>query len=113
MFAEGSFNLWKFAPSLASLRQRITNELPSAQKSPILDTNSRTVEEETYTSGLLEGNMPGGQKVLGVSWNPVSDVLEFGIAKSLQSLAPTKRNIIGFPSRFYDPLGFWHLSLYS
>ena len=66
-------------------------------------------EDTTYTSGLLEGNTPGGQKVLGVSWNPVSDVLEFnirGIAESLQSLAPTKRNIIGFASRFYDTLGF-------
>ena len=110
VFAEGGFNLQKFVTSSATLRQRITDELPSAQKPPTLDTNSRVIEEDiTYTSGLLEGNMPGGQKVLGVSWNPVSDVLEFdirGIAKSLQSLTPTKRNIIGFASRFYDPLGF-------
>ena len=116
-FAEAGFNLWKLVTSSASLHQRITDELPSAQKPPTLDTNSRVVEEDTtYTSGLLEGNMPEGQKVLGVSWNPISDVLEFdirGIAKSFQSLAPTKRNIIGFAWRFYDPLGFWHLSLYS
>ena len=55
--------------------------------------------------------MAGGQKVLGVTWNPVSDVSEFdigGVAQSLQSLTPTKRNIIGLASRFYDPLGFWH-----
>ena len=53
----------------------------------------------TYASGLLEGSMPGGQKVLGASWNPVSDALAFnirGVAQSLQSLTPTKRNIIGF-----------------
>ena len=63
----------------------------------------------TYTSRLLEGNVPGDQKVLGVSWNPVSDMLESDIrevAKSLQTLEPTKRNIIGFTSKFYDPLGF-------
>ena len=63
----------------------------------------------TYTSRLLEGNVPGGQKVLGVSWNPVSDTLESNIrevAKFLQTLEPTKRNIIAFTSKFYDPLGF-------
>ena len=63
----------------------------------------------TYTSRLLEGNVPGGQKVLGVSWNPVSDMLESDIrevAQSLQTLEPTKRNIIGFTSKFYDPMGF-------
>ena len=111
VFAEGGFNLRKFITSSASLRQRIiTDDLLSAQQPPAVDTNSRVVEEDTtYTSGLLDGHMPGGQKVLGVSWNPVSDLLEFdirGIAKSLQSLEPTKRNIIGFASRFYDPLGF-------
>ena len=110
VFAEGGFNLRKIVTSSASLRQRITEELPPTQKPPTLDTNSKVVEEDTtYTSGFLEGNMPGGQKVLVVSWNSVSDMLEFdirGIAESLQSLAPTKRNIIGFASRFYDPLGF-------
>ena len=63
----------------------------------------------TYTSRLLEGNVPGSQKVLGVSWNPVSDMLEFDIrevAQSLQTLEPTKQNIIGFTSKFYGPLGF-------
>ena len=47
----------------------------------------------TYTSRLLERNVPGGQKVLGVSWNPVSDMLESDIrevARSLQTLEPTK-----------------------
>ena len=39
----------------------------------------------------------------------MSDVLEFNlrdIASYLQSLKHTKRNIVGFASRFYDPLGF-------
>ena len=110
IFAEGGFNLRKFVTSSASLRQCITDELPSIQTQSTLDNNCKVVEEDTtYTSGLLDGSMAGDQKVLGVSWNHVSDVLEFdirGIAQSLQSLIPTKRNIIGFASRFYDPLGF-------
>ena len=39
----------------------------------------------------------------------MNDVFEFDlreIANSLHSLKPTKRNIVGFASRFYDPLGF-------
>ena len=61
-------------------------------------------EDSTYASNLLAGSIPGSQKVLGVDWNPVSDVLEFDlrdIASSLQSLKPTKHNIVGLASRFY------------
>ena len=66
-------------------------------------------EDATYTSNLLTGSIPGGHKVLGVSWDPVRDVLLFDIrdiANSLHTLEPTKRTIVGFASRFYDPLGF-------
>ena len=98
IFSEGGFNLRKFVTSSASLRQHITDELPSAQKPPTSGNNYKVVEEDTtYTSELLEGSMPGSQKVLGVSWNPVNDMLEFdirGVAQSLQSLTPTKRNKI-------------------
>ena len=44
-----------------------------------------------------------------MSWNTVDDTLEFDIreiATFLHTLKPTKRNIIAFTSRFYDPLGF-------
>ena len=57
VFAEGGFNLWKFVTSSASLCQRITDELPSAQKPPTSDTNSRIVEENTtynYTSYIVD-----------------------------------------------------------
>ena len=111
IFAEGGFNLRKFVTSSPSLRQRIAaDEHRSEKKHAVFDTNSNVVEDDmTYTSGLLKGSVPGDQKVLGVSWNSVSDVLEFdirGVAQSLQTLEPTKRNIIGFASKFYDPLGF-------
>ena len=76
VFAEGGFNLRKFVTSSSGLRQRIAaDEQRSDQNQPVLDTSSNVVEEDmTYTSGLLEGNMPGGQKVPGVSWNPASDM---------------------------------------
>ena len=54
-------------------------------------------EDTTYTSGLLIGSLPDGQWVLGVSWNPINDVLEFDIrciAFFLHSLPPANRNIV-------------------
>ena len=111
IFAEGGFNLRKFVTSSPSLRQRISaDEHRSEKKHPVFDTNSNVVEDDmTYTSGLLEGSVPEDQKVLGISWNSVNGVLEFdirGVAQTLQTLEPTKRNIIGFASKYMDPLGF-------
>ena len=109
MFAEGEFNLRKFVTNSPILQQRIASDehkLPTATC-----PNGSVVEEDsTYASNLLVGSIPGSQKVLGVGWNPVSDVLEFDlsdIASSLRSLKPTKHNIVGFALRFYDPLGFF------
>jgi len=58
---------------------------------------------------FFDGEMSDNQKILGVSWNSVSDTLIFDIkatVNALQTLKPTKRNVVGFSSRFYDPLGF-------
>jgi len=108
VFAEGGFNLQKFATNSPTLHQRIASY---EQISPAdLHSNSSVIEEDaTYTSDLLTGSGPSGQKVLGISWNPISDVLEFDvrqIAISLYTLTPTKHKIASFASRFYDPLGF-------
>ena len=108
IFAAGGFNLRKFVTNSPIVRQRIALD---EQKLPNNScTNSSVMEEDsTYTSNLLAGSTVGSLKVLGVGWNPVNDVFEFDlreIANSLHSLKPTKRNIVGFASRFYDPLGF-------
>ena len=108
LFAEGGFNLRKFVTNSASLQQRIStnNQNPSCPK----PASSSVVEENTtYTSTLFNNEMPNRQKISGVSWDPGSDTLEFDIrtiANSLQVLHPTKRNIVSFASRFYDPLGY-------
>ena len=108
IFAVGGFNLRKFVTNSPIVRQRIALD---EQKLPNNScTNSSVMEEDsTYTSNLLAGSTAGSLKVLGVGWNPVNDALEFDlreIANSLHSLKPTKRIIVGFASRFYDPLGF-------
>ncbi|XP_065891666.1 uncharacterized protein [Dysidea avara] len=107
LFADGGFNLRKFVTNSSHLCQRLAAE----QKLPTeVELYGCIMEEDaTYTSNLLIGSIPGGHKVLGVSWDPVRDVLLFDIrdiANSLHTLEPTKRTIVGFASRFYDPLGF-------
>ena len=108
LFAEGGFNLRKFVTNSSSLQQRISNvnqKLTHSRPAPC----SVMEENTTYTSTLFNNKTPNRQKVLGVSWDPASDMLEFDIrpiAASLQALQLTKRNIISFASRFYDPLGF-------
>ena len=47
--------------------------------------------------------------MLGVTWRPVEDHLVFdlgSVASHVRELEPTKRNIVGIATRFYDPLGF-------
>ena len=89
-------------------QQRISanNQNPSCPE----PASSSVVEENTtYTSTLFNNEMSNRQKILGVSWDPDSDMLEFdirSIAKSLQALEPTKRNIVTVASRFYDPLDY-------
>ena len=108
LFAEGGFNLRKFVTNSSNLQQRISNvnqKLTHSRPAPC----SVMEENTTYTSTLFNNETPNRQKVLGVSWDPASDMLEFDIrpiAASLQALQPSKRNIISFASRFYDPLGF-------
>jgi len=91
VFADGGFNLRKFVTNSPTLHQRIASH---EQVSPAdLHSNSSVIEEDvTYTSDPLTGSGPGGQKVLGISLNPISDVLEFDvrqIAISLHTLMPT------------------------
>ena len=75
LFAEGGFNLRKFITNSASLQQRIStnNQNPSCPE----PASSSVVEENTtYTSTLFNNEMSNRQKILGVSWDPDSDMLE-------------------------------------
>ena len=87
----------------AHLSQRIiADRQEPGHPMPIVATSNVVEENTTYTSTFYH------QKILGVSWNPVSDKLVVDIramASALQTLEPTKRNVVGFSSRFYDSLG--------
>lgn len=96
--------------SSSTLQSRIAANDQGAGHNSVDCSNIVVEEDSTYTSGLLTGDSAsGGQKVLGVSWHPPSDTFEFdvtNIARSLHELEPTKQNIVGVASQFYNPLGF-------
>jgi len=88
VFADGGFNLREFVTNSTTLRSE-------EQRLPADDEVNRSImeEDETYTSNLLTGSKPGGQKVLGVSWDPTKDVLLFdirAIVNFLHTLEPAK-----------------------
>jgi len=61
VFTDGGFNLRKFVTNLPTLCQRI------AFYAPVFILKNSVMEEDIIlTSNLLTGNVPGGQRVLGV-----------------------------------------------
>ena len=108
---EGGFNLRKFVTNCSYLQERIDRlECTSAVAHKPTCHTSATLEDESYvkhTLGDSQGNLEGF-KVLGVRWNPIDDTLVFDIrhiCKLAIEMEPTRRNIVGIASRFYDPLG--------
>ena len=89
----------------------LTSENSQISPADLHSNNTVIKVDATYTSDLLTGNGLGGKEVLGISWYPISDVLEFDVAISLHTLMPTKHNIVSFASRFYDHWASCHQQL--
>ena len=92
IMSEGRFNLRKWRTNSKTLLKRI-NE---AEKLPFDDTQ-------------LDKDLRENVKVLGLCWNTNSDEFTFdfkGLIKFANSMTLTKRNVLRFVGRFYDPLGF-------
>ena len=105
--SHASFNLRKFTTSSRMLRERM-------QKEDITDPakESSRLCDATYADVMLCSHQcaqPEEHKVLGVRWNNQSDQLIFElstVAEVVFSVIPTKRSVISFIGRFYDPIGF-------
>ena len=112
IFAEGGFNLRKFVTNSLSFKQKMMakGQSPGHAVAMAANNSHNVVEENaTYASSLFIDEMSDCQKILGVSWNPEADRLVIDLretANSLRTLKSTKRNEVGFSSKFYDPLVF-------
>lgn len=64
---------------------------------------------DMYDSPVQEAEIPLGEtgdtKTLGLTWSPLRDVFKFSIHKFSQEVEPTKRSILSFAARLFDPLG--------
>ena len=59
-----------------------------------------------FDSALAESSDAGSIKVLGVKWIPSDDVFTFAGVEIPGDVVPTKRVVLSFIARLFDPLGF-------
>ena len=102
---EGGFNLRKFVTNSPELQKKID------EKEHIMQLHPTDADPESYTKttlGATQTVKAGETKVLGVKWNPSMDSLVFDfndVFAQVSNSEPTKRNVVGAASKFYDPLG--------
>ena len=108
--ADAGFKLRKFVTNSTELYQRIQeNELDAKETNSRIPTHSE--EDQSYAKsslGIKTDEKPGVQKVLGIQWDPSRDEFIFdfgGICSLMETMEPTKRNVVGITARFFDPLG--------
>ena len=106
--ATAGFKLRKFNTNSVELRCLIEND----DARPIGKNDElQTEEDQTYAKtslGVKSNDEPGVTKVLGVQWNVPLDQLQFDMADlmhAMESLEPTKRNLVGITAKLFDPLG--------
>lgn len=106
--ATAGFKLRKFTTNSAELRSLIEkDEAPPVEQ----NDNPHCEEDQTYAKtslGVKGGDGPGTTKVLGVLWNVPLDQLQFSVADlmpTMESLEPTKRNLVSVAAKLFDPLG--------
>ena len=106
----GSFNLRKFAtnsPSLQVVIDNLENSKISKPEKSFCNDVDKTFAKSTINQS--HPNDSGGQKILGVHWDVVSDQFSFsfkGLAAVAAKIEPTKRSVVSLVSRFYEPLRF-------
>ena len=103
-FRAGGFNMRKWASNSATLSREIKN-LEEREKAEVsLD------EDESYSKSTLnktDSCQDNEIKVLGITWNTETDKLYFKFTPLTDEINshPTKREILQFTAKFYDPLG--------
>ncbi|KAK3744937.1 hypothetical protein QZH41_007783 [Actinostola sp. cb2023] len=91
VLATGSFKIKEWICSSEDLRNQLSIATESASETPKTSVVNLDGEEE-------------GTKILGVGWNPQTDMLSFA-SKEIKLERLTKRSILSSISKLYDPLG--------
>ena len=77
---------------------------------PHLQNYFHKIENQFSPTSEIQGN--DKVKVLGIVWDTKSDHLVFpfeNLIESFNNIIPTRRNILSFIAKFYDPIGLIQL----
>ncbi|XP_072384621.1 uncharacterized protein [Diabrotica undecimpunctata] len=94
---------------IISLRRSLSSTLSSAGFSiHKIRSNSSLAASSAEFSSASKDILPekGPCKVLGIKWDPATDVFQVATPESLTVSLPTKRKILSVIAQCYDPLGF-------
>ena len=113
LMSEGGFNLRNWKTNSQQLQETINKEVSvTKSNSPNVskDNNKTAVQSSTQDSNCNTSSDDDiFVKVLGMNWNTHSDEVIFNIFELTEyanSLPLTKRSILKFTSKIYDPMGF-------
>ena len=102
--AEVGFRLRKFVTNSDELRDEITPNEKITDEQKEEKINSFKEEDQSYATcslGQKPSELTDRHKILGVEL-----VFDVGnVSRVMGNLEPTKRNVVGSATRFYDPLG--------
>ena len=106
---EGGFKLRKWRTNDRELRAQIQKDATD------LENTTSGAEEQTYAKEML-ACQTGGQfnKVLGLGWDCVRDLIRFEfdhLIEKVQTLEPTKRNVLSLLACIFDPMGLLSLTV--
>ena len=112
IMSEGGFNLRKWNSNSKELLIAIKNLEHEREGSKSKTTETRQDDESYGKAATTPGNVESSHelvKVLGVTWNTVTDELLFDFSelyKYGRALPETKRSVLKLTAKIFDPIGF-------
>ena len=114
----GGFRLRKWHSNSSYVRDIIANDLDAGLNTQNTDVTNKAVPKDSVApdskAGLPASNVPRfGQdcfvKILGLNWNVQTDEFYNDLQEMIEyaeSLPPTKRSVLKFAAKIFDPIGF-------
>ncbi|XP_046856151.1 uncharacterized protein LOC124449256 [Xenia sp. Carnegie-2017] len=113
LMAKGGFNLRKWNSNSSNVVKSIEALEGKKNLSLISDKSSVTQDDQSFTKSTIAKESlltePTQVKVLGMVWDTVEDTFLFNLTEIIEyanSLPVTKRSLLKWSSKIFDPLGF-------
>ena len=113
LMAKGGFNLRKWNSNSSNVVKSIEALEGKKNLSLISDKSSVSQDDQSFTKSTIAKESlltePTQVKVLGMVWDTVEDTFLFNLTEIIEyanSLPVTKRSLLKWSSKIFDPLGF-------